>query len=108
MAVRGCSRNREGPRARYEPWISGLISSRPIWKFNFFGSNYLGLDDFWGILRQFSEAMRCLGQTSDGHDDHDGYEENEAVRDCTRLYEELWVKRFSDFRDKISDQFKMG
>ena len=87
----------ECARARIEIWL--------------FGSNYLGRDDFWGILCQFSEAMRSLGQTSDVHDDHydhGGYEENEAVQDYTRLYKELWVKRFSDFRDKISDQFKMG
>ena len=32
----------------------------------------------------------------------------QAVRGRTRPYKELWVKRFSDFRDKISDQFKMG
>ena len=36
--------------------------------------------------------MRCLGQTSNGHDDHDdhhGYEENKAVRGYTSPYEEL-------------------
>ena len=54
--------------------------------------------------------MRCLGQTPEGPegpDDSEGSEENEAVRGSMRPYKELWVKRFCDFRDKSSDQFKM-